>query len=185
MFRQLLDQSPRQSVGGLHHRLGFPLPWWAAQRDTSAIKQYILLIKSPSQSETVAREQYQLEAAEAHLALARADTAAAIEGLQGLPTSSGLVWYERLTLARLLTALKRDREALEVLDRGFPWGFQAFEEVLWAFERARVAERLGEREKAQYWYGYVTRVWQHADPELQPIVSEARGALQRLAGETP
>jgi hypothetical protein len=184
VFRHLLDQPPGQNAGGLHHRLGFPLPWWAAQRDTSAIKQYILLIKSKPQSEMVAWKRYLLEASEAYLALALADTAAAIQRLQALPTSSGLVWYERLTLARLLSALKRDREALEVLDRGFPWGFPAFEEVLWAFERARVAERLGEREKAQYWYGYVTRVWRHADPELRPLVSEAREALQRLVSET-
>ena len=31
-------------------------------------------------------------------------------------------------------------------------------------------------------YGFVTDVWRRADPELQPYVTEAREALERLAG---
>jgi hypothetical protein len=61
-----------------------------------------------------------LAASVAYLALARADTLEAVDRLQALPASAGMVWYERLTLARLLAALGRDREALAVLDRGFP-----------------------------------------------------------------
>gem|GEM_PF-2629344 len=31
-------------------------------------------------------------------------------------------------------------------------------------------------------YRFVTRVWAHADPELQPVVREADEAVVRLAG---
>jgi len=50
-------------------------------------------------------------------------------------------------------------------------------------ERARVNERLGNKEKAITAYRFVAEVWLHADPELQPYVAEAKAALMRLAGE--
>jgi hypothetical protein len=34
-----------------------------------------------------------------------------------------------------------------------------------------VAERLGQREKALHWYGFVAKLWRHADPELRPYVT--------------
>ncbi len=55
--------------------------------------------------------------------------------------------------------------------------------VLWALERARVNERLGNAEMAIQDYSYVVDVWRNADDLLQPFVSEAREAVQRLAGE--
>ncbi len=54
---------------------------------------------------------------------------------------------------------------------------------MWALEGGRVYERLGQREKAIANYGFVVDVWRHADPELQPYVTEARAALKRLGGE--
>ena len=145
-----------------------------------AIKRYgerLKLIRSPS-----AWDRYQVAASAAYLALARRDTAGTVRRMQDLP-ASGMVWYERLTLARLLASLHRDTEALGVLDRGFPMGFQAMERATWALEQARLAERLRQGEKARYGYGYVARVWRPADPELQPQVAEAREALVRLTAE--
>ena len=55
---------------------------------------------------------------------------------------------------------------------------------IWALERARLAEKLGEVAKAKQWYGYITALWRHADPELQPLVTEAREAMERLTSET-
>jgi len=55
--------------------------------------------------------------------------------------------------------------------------------VLWVLERGRVNERLGNKEKAIVAFRYVTDVWRHADPELQPYVEEAKAALKRLAAE--
>jgi hypothetical protein len=52
------------------------------------------------------------------------------------------------------------------------------------FERARVAERLGDRPTAIHYYEFVLQAWLHADPELQPVVAKARAGLRRLAVES-
>jgi hypothetical protein len=46
----------------------------------------------------------------------------------------------------------------------------------------KVYEALGESGKARESYEYFVEYWQDADPELQPIVEEARRALARLEG---
>jgi hypothetical protein len=56
-------------------------------------------------------------------------------------------------------------------------------EILWTLERARVAERLGDRETAARDYQYVADVWRRADAPLQPYVAEAREALLRVSSE--
>jgi hypothetical protein len=56
-------------------------------------------------------------------------------------------------------------------------------EVLWTLERARVAERLGDREMAARDYQYVLNIWRRADAQLQPYVAEAREGLTRVSGE--
>jgi hypothetical protein len=56
-------------------------------------------------------------------------------------------------------------------------------EILWTLERGRVAERLGDREKAIRSYQYVAHIWRTADPELQPYATEAREGLARLTSE--
>jgi hypothetical protein len=86
-----------------------------------------------------------------------------------------------------------DAESWYVLGEArFHWGFPAGQwlidltlpsSVIWALERARVAERLGERSKAIRGYQYVADLWRHADPELQPYVTEAREGLARLTSE--
>ena len=50
-------------------------------------------------------------------------------------------------------------------------------------QRGRVAERLHRREVAMESYQWVADMWQHADPELRPVVDEARAALERLTAE--
>ena len=42
---------------------------------------------------------------------------------------------------------------------------------------------MGNREKAVHGYQYVADVWRHADPELQPYVTEAREGLGRMTSE--
>jgi tetratricopeptide (TPR) repeat protein len=49
-----------------------------------------------------------------------------------------------------------------------------------ALRLARVYENLGEFEKARESYEYALLSWQHADPELQPRIEEARSGLARL-----
>jgi hypothetical protein len=85
--------------------------------------------------------------------------------------------FQKLTEARLLQAVAENRRAAELLDR---W---AGLEHLAILERARLAERLGDREKAVTSYQFVADAWRHADPELQPYVVEARSGLERLTGD--
>ena len=52
-------------------------------------------------------------------------------------------------------------------------------------ERARIADRLGQRETAEELYHFVAERWKKADPELQPYVAEARERWERLSAERP
>jgi serine/threonine-protein kinase len=182
VFRRWLREAPGP-LGGADMRGGFPPPWWAARRDTSALKLYADRLTSRAGRRAVP-EPYWSSATEAYLTLARGDSLEALRRFQALPRAVGQVWFERLTLARLLLAFHREEEALAELDRGFPFLYLSFDRVPWAIQHARLAEKLGAREKAKYWYGYVVRVWRHADPELQPIVTEAREGLHRLTADT-
>jgi uncharacterized protein (DUF1800 family) len=53
-------------------------------------------------------------------------------------------------------------------------------DVLIAYERARVAERLGERAAAAADYQTVVSTWARADSVLHPVVTDAQRALTRL-----
>jgi hypothetical protein len=100
-------------------------------------------------------------------------------------------YYEKLTEARLLNALGQARQAGAVLDRWIwtggglyfgPLGGGPFF-VLGVLQRGRIAEGLGERQKAIDSYRFVTDVWHRADPQLQPFVVEARNGLNRMTRE--
>jgi hypothetical protein len=90
--------------------------------------------------------------------------------------------YERLIEARLLASEGLARQAGEVLDR-WVWRAEGPLFVLGVLEQGRIAEGLGERDKAMQSYQFVTDVWGRADPQLQPFVVEARNALARLTRE--
>ncbi len=192
----LLSSSPPDSAAPVFRRwlTGGPiiaaahaLPWWAAQRDSGSIRALQRLSDSAFRSTPNGVDRdlaaYTREAALAYLDLVRRDTTTAVRRLEALPDSlCPVCYFERLTLAQLLSARHEDQKAARLLDR---WLVELLvpSEVLWTLERARVAERLGEGEKAAKNYQYVADVWRHADPELQPYVAEAKEALARLAGE--
>ncbi len=46
----------------------------------------------------------------------------------------------------------------------------------------KLYEKIGDRDRALEAYGWVTLVWEDADPLLQPTVAEARQAIARLRG---
>jgi hypothetical protein len=52
-----------------------------------------------------------------------------------------------------------------------------------SIQRAPIAERLGEVPRAVEGYQHIVGMWWHADPELQPLVAEAREALGPLTAE--
>jgi hypothetical protein len=55
--------------------------------------------------------------------------------------------------------------------------------VLMRLELAELAERQGASDEALEAYQFVTAIWRHADPVLQPYVKRAREGIARLASE--
>ena len=143
---------------------------------------------APSDARIRARAQYQKGVADAYLTLVRGDSAAGLRALQAIPDSLCLVlgvsdtcFFHKLTQARLLVAQGDDRGAAAILDQS-RWSYFPLY-VLATLERARIAERLGERNLAVESYQLVVDFWRRADPELQPHVREAQDGLARLTRE--
>ena len=159
------------------------LSWWAERRDTASIRQFMRSADSLVQGPSRALLPYYAQAAPAYLALARRDTTRALEQFMALPDSLCMVCgFERLTRVRLLSAKGRDEEARVRLEAPITNLADGLEPV-WVLERGRVNERLGRRDQAAEAYAFVAQTWMHADPELQPVVNEARTALARLTEE--
>jgi serine/threonine-protein kinase len=157
--------------------------WWAQRGDTASIRQFLTLSDSVFLGRREALRPYYTRAAPAYLALAQRDTTRALEEFMALPDSLCQVCaLERLATVRLLSARGRDREAAARLEAPISQFPDALE-VVWALERGRVNDRLGNRDRAIDAYSFVTKSWMHADPELQPVVAEGRAALSRLTGE--
>jgi tetratricopeptide (TPR) repeat protein len=170
------------------------LPWWLARGDTASLAQFTeragALARRSKTPSLANRASLYGALADAYLLLARGDSSGALLRLESIPDTlcavdafSGNCFYGKLTLARLLAARGAYRPAAELLDRwcmraeGGPLGFR----VMTVLERGRIAEQLGEREKAVESYRFVADAWRRADPELQPYATEAREALNRLA----
>jgi hypothetical protein len=84
--------------------------------------------------------------------------------------------------AQLLRTTGYLREAAHTLQPTLsPWGSDYWMgDGLWHLERGRTYERMGDTARARTAYRTVVDLWRHADPELQPHVTEARDALARL-----
>jgi hypothetical protein len=164
-------------------------PWWAARGDTLSLKAIARVLDSvqrlpkPPVSRGVLR--YYGASTQAYLALARRDSTSALRQFLALPdTLCPQCALEQATRVDLLLARGRDQDAAPLLDREWPEPLD-YEPVYvsWIMRRARVNDRLGNRDKAIASYKFVADVWKHADAELQPLVVEARTALTRLTGE--
>jgi serine/threonine-protein kinase len=160
-------------------------PWWSATADSTALRGLVrgtdAELRQAASGPARERAAFTATAAMAWLALARRDTTAALRGFLALPDSvcPGCE-SERFERALLLSALRRNLEAVALLDGDLVYGGKRTIEVLWMLERARVNDRLGRRDAARKAYQYVADVWRNADPALQPYVTEARSALRRL-----
>jgi tetratricopeptide (TPR) repeat protein/TolB-like protein len=112
--------------------------------------------------------------AEAHGLLQRGRKAEALRAFES--TLSGgpeTLWYVGL-LALDLGKLDEAEHAFRAL-----WGQQ--DGVPARLQLARVLEREGRPVEAREAYQFVAYAWRHADPELQPVVNEARQAVARLS----
>ncbi len=171
---------------GLSFLMAHALPWWASKSDT------LTLLQVAHRAEAGARRydlreawEYLAAAAPAYLALARRDTTEALRRFLALPDSLCVACdIDGLVTAKLLAATGRDREAYARLAAVFPGeDARRISEGFWVLERARVAERLGDRPTAANAYRWVAEIWRHADSELQRYVAEARAGLARVGGE--
>ena len=170
------------------------LPWWLARGDTASLARFALRAGQEAGRQQSAggklRARYLPAAATAYLALARTDSAGALRLFQAIPDTLCVendCYSEKLTEARLLNSLGQKRKAGAVLDRwvwsGWFWSGSGPLVVLGVLERGRIAEGLGERQKARDSYQFVVDVWRRADPQLQPFVVEARNGLTRVMTE--
>jgi eukaryotic-like serine/threonine-protein kinase len=165
------------------------LAWWLARRDTASMARFAVRAGQEARTQRSARGKlrgrYLHAAATAYLTLARADSAEALRLFQSIPDTLCIVnvcSYEKLLEARLLAAEGQKQQAGAVLDQ-WVWKAEGPFFVLGRLEQGRIAEGLGERQKARDSYQFVVDVWRHADPELEPYVREARAGLKRLAAE--
>jgi serine/threonine-protein kinase len=174
----------KREIGALAYVNAFA--FWAARRDTTSLRTLARVLDSMSKADTGSHRSLRFTAwsgsVKASLALAQRDTAEALRRFMAIsdtlcPDCSG----DHLLKARLLAAVGRDREAAEVLDAGLADYSPYY--IWFGLERARVAERLGEHDRAIQEYQTVSSYWSKADPELQPLVEEARRALSRLSAE--
>jgi hypothetical protein len=140
------------------------------------------LVKLPNLPVPHEAIQYTGALAHAYLTLDRRDTLNALREFLALPDSlcheCGWSW---LTRAQLLESQGRNAEAAAVLDQvgvlNSPMG------VLSEFERARVAEKLGDKARARDGYAFVAGMWEHGDPLFAQYAADSRAGLKRLSGE--
>ena len=89
-----------------------------------------------------------------------------------------------ITWADLLTSHGRAAEADTLLQRPSETPYiGAFAELLRTLALARAAERAGDKRNAVDAYARIEDFWSHGDPELQPVVKEARAALIGLSSD--
>jgi eukaryotic-like serine/threonine-protein kinase len=177
---------PHYNIQARHLR---GLPWWQARGDTASLARFALRAEQEARTQKSAigklRGRYLHAAATANLALARADSVRALRLFQSIPDTLCIVnvcYYEKLIEARLLASQGQARQAGAVLDR-WVWRGEGPLFVLGVLEQGRIAEGLGERQKAIGSYQFVVDVWRHADPELAPYLREAREGLERFGAK--
>ena len=170
--------------------LRYALPWWYADRDTAALKRFeVQVVAGARRYPNPVAKAYLRNLAEvtrAYLVLTRGDSTEGLGMLAALPDSLCALsdcFFEKFTLAGLAASRGQDREAAAIYDRWLGARDWSPLFVLGRLNRARIAERLGDRDQAAGLYQYVLDAWRHADPELQPHVAAARDGLERLAAE--
>jgi serine/threonine protein kinase/tetratricopeptide (TPR) repeat protein len=166
------------------------LRWWQQVGDTASLDRAAARwdsLRAVRPADQGPRIDVVTRTAHAYAVLARGDTLQALSLLAGIPDwpQCYYCYDHNLTQAQVLARLGRYDEAAELLDHmPFERVFgPASEAVVAALERGRVHEHMGDREEAITAFSFVVDTWCDADPELQPIVEEAREALTRLTGE--
>lgn len=143
------------------------LPWWAAHRDSQAVKDLQLRARRANPSDSIGIGRYSDWSSTLYLALARSDTSKAIATCREMkPESLPFRFVEEVDCGRMLIARGRYREAEQLLEPRHalhgPIG-----RVMRNLEWARAAERAGNRGEAAKRYAFVESAWRNADPSLR------------------
>jgi serine/threonine-protein kinase len=168
-------------------------PWWAARRDTAALRQIAARGGRPSANPLALAAGLN---ASAYLALARGDTASALRKFETLTDTIfpdfpvGGYTMGVLDRARLLARRGALDEARRVYQRVLVTADSPGPaKVVMRLELGELAERQGRRDEALESYRFVTAIWHSADSVLQGYVARAQAGLARLesqpAGDSP
>ncbi len=159
-----------------------PFPVLALVHDTATLGAQLANMEKALQRDTSARQQaifsYVVGSLRGYLALAKGDSASATRLFDSLQDSVLSLPFDAFIRARLI-GRQDPKRAIAILERhsGLPDVLYAAREL----ERGRLAERIGDRERAVDAYSFVAAVWRNADsPALRDGAKEARDALGRL-----
>jgi len=160
----------------------YPLPFLASIHDTATLIDATTRIEAAMRKDTTMARQavinYVVSSMHAYIALARSDTVTATKLFNALDDTIVNIPFDRLVQARLIGKTDPKR-AMAMLERHIP-----SPDLLFAareIERGRLAERMGDKDRAVDAYAFVAAVWRNADAQqLRDGAKEARDALQRL-----
>jgi tRNA A-37 threonylcarbamoyl transferase component Bud32 len=161
------------------------VPWWASVRDTARLKMLQRWGDSVSRGKTNAATRTSAQtlaaSARAFLALARHDTAGALTAFRESPPDTTCAYCDpqRIVKSRLLDARGQTREAFAILGEDLDGSNFPFN-LLLRLQRARLAEKLNERDAAIDDYRRVAQAWERGDPAMRDSARVAREGLQRL-----
>lgn len=157
--------------------IAIALPWWAHQRDTVSLRRAVARCerrRPRSGADDTAASHYCRQAGRALIALVDTDTATALRMLLALPDSTtSRTSAMRFDIARLLAARGQLEQAATYLDLR-PTAASSMTIVVWNYERALLAERLGDVARAKVCYAFVAAAWVDGDPALQQFINRAR-----------
>jgi len=176
-MRLLLTQDPRQAVGASRA--------FADARDTASIRRLMFWSDSVDAAAVRLNGKVTLSATAALPAfrmLAAGDTSGALRAFLAIPMSAcgGLPCAANM-VAALLVKRGRPADAARVLDRWLPSQSRRTDVPLDWLARARIAEQMGDAEKAAQFYRRVVTVWSGGDAELQASVTEAKAGVGRTS----
>ena len=158
------------------------IPALAMARDTltllAQIPEIARLVKKDTSGTGPAILKYFTDEIHGYVALVRGDTASAARLFDALSDTLIHVPVDQFMRARLIGRTD-PRRALSLLEQRIP-----YVDLLYPareLERGRLAEKLGERERAVDAYSFVAAIWHNAEsPQLRDGAREASDALKRL-----
>jgi serine/threonine-protein kinase len=162
------------------------LDWLAARADTGAIRRFGAIARSHTRSTVAAYRHFgtfEVRVSDAYLALARRDTARAINLLLAVPDSlCPTCFAHRLTLVQLLLAAGRAQTADSILQQDLS-ALQLRSptaDFRWQVARGQAAERTGATASAIEWYDAARQRYASGDPEARQLSQALAGRIAAL-----